>query len=123
VVACMWSLIQEHGEQDGAEKSANLAADPGGRWRTCRIHGTTWTAQTLYLAAFLRWLGLDSPDSELPGDRMQFAAPTWQAEDFADLRNLLMRDFLALLPTLNSPSSKADRANAATGGTKPSTKE
>ncbi len=122
VVACMWSLIQEHGEERGPEKSADLAAGPGDHWRSCCIHGTTWTAQTLYLAAFLRWLGLDSADSELPGDRMQFAAPIWRPEDFADLRNLLMRDFLALLPTINAPSPKADPATAATGPTKPPVK-
>jgi hypothetical protein len=114
----MWSLIQQHGDYNGAEKSANSAAGPGSHLQTCCIHGTTWTTQTLYLAAFLRWLGLDSPDSELPADPMQFAAPIWQPEDFADLRNLLMRDFLALLPALNSPSSKAGRQSAATGVTK-----
>jgi hypothetical protein len=120
VVACMWSLIQEHCEARGAEKSADLAAGPGDHW-TCCIRGTTWTPPTLYLAAFLRWLRLDSADSELPGDRMQFGVPTWQPDGFADLRNLLMRDFLALLPILNSLSSKVDRPNPATGGTKPST--
>ena len=123
VMACMWSLIHEHSEERCGEKPAGLATGPGDHWRTCCIHGTAWTAQTLYLAAFLRWLGLDSPDSELPKDCTQFAAPTWQPEDFADLRNLLMRDFLALLPTLNAPSSKADPATPATGGTKPSTKQ
>ncbi len=122
VVACMWSLIKAHGDEDGAEKSADLADGPDDHWRTCCIHGTNWTAQTLYLAAFLRWLGLDSPDSELPEDCTQFAAPIWQPEDFADLRNLLMRDFLVLLPTLNLLSSKADRPSAATGDTKPPSK-
>ncbi len=42
---------------------------------------------------------------------MESAGPAWQTEDFADLENLLMRDFFALLPTLNPFSSKADRAH------------
>jgi hypothetical protein len=41
---------------------------------------------------------------------MQPGTQTWQAQDFADLRNILMRDFLALLPSLNPFVSKADPA-------------
>lgn len=111
VLASMWSTIEKYDEGGRAEKSPDLAAGSADNPRTFCIHGTNWTAQTLYLATFLRSLGLDSPDSELPRDRMESAGPTWQTEDFADLRNLLMRDFLALLPTLNPFSSKADRAN------------
>lgn len=122
VLASMWSIIEQYGEEDRAEKRSNLAADARDDRPTSCIQGINWTAQTLYLATFLRCLGLDSPDSELPGERMQPAGRTWQAEDFADLRNVLMRDFLALLPSLNSPASKPDPPDAATG-TKPSTKQ
>ncbi|HEY6442125.1 MAG TPA: hypothetical protein VIY66_02160 [Candidatus Acidoferrales bacterium] len=113
VLASMWSIMEKYDEGGRAEKSPDLAARSADNPRTFCIHGTNWTAQSLYLATFLRSLGLDSPDSELPRDRMESAGPTWQAEDFADLRNLLMRDFLALLPTLNPFSSKADCANTA----------
>jgi hypothetical protein len=112
VVACMWSIIEKYGEEGPAEGPARLAAGAGDPPGAYCIQGTNWNAQTLYLETFLCWLGLDSPDSDLPGDRMDPAGPTWQAEDFADLRSLLMRDFLALLPTLNPPFSKADGANA-----------
>ncbi len=122
VVASMWSIIQEYSEGDGTERAASLAAGAADHRRTCRIQGTNWTVQSLYLAAFLRWLGLDSPDSELPGDRTKSAAPAWHAEDFAELRNLLMRDFLAFLPSLNPSVSKADTPNATTRGTKPPAK-
>jgi hypothetical protein len=54
---------------------------------------------------------------------MQPGTQTWQAQDFADLRNILMRDFLALLPSLNPFVSKADPANAGTSGTKPPAKQ
>jgi hypothetical protein len=111
VLASMWSIMEKYDEKGRDEKSPDLAAGSADNPRAFCIHGTNWTAQSLYLATFLRSLGLDSPDSELPRDRMESAGPTWQAEDFADLRNLLMRDFLALLPTLNPFSSKADRAN------------
>jgi hypothetical protein len=123
VLACMWSIIEQYGEEDRAEKRSNLTADARNDQPTSCIQGISWTAQTLYLATFLRCLGLDSPDSELPRDRMQPAGRTWQAEDFADLRNILMRDFLALLPSLNPFVSKADTANAATSRTKPSAKQ
>lgn len=118
VVACMWSIIEKYDEEGRAQKTADLTSRAAGHREASCILGTNWTAQSLYLASFLRWLGLDSPDSELPRDPIESAGPTWQAEDFADLRNLLMRDFLALLPTLNPPVSKADRANAAAAGTK-----
>lgn len=104
--------MEKYREGGRAERSANLAAGSAENPRTFCIHGTNWTAQSLYLATFLQSLGLDSADSELPRDRMQAAGPAWQTEDFADLRNLLMRDFLALLPSLNPFSPKADRANA-----------
>jgi hypothetical protein len=116
VVAYMWWVIEEYRGEDAAETPADLAAGAGDRFLgTYRIQGTNWTTQTLYLETFLRWLRLDSPDSELPGDGMEPTGTTWQVEDFADLKALLMRDFLALLPTLNPPSSKVDRANAASG--------
>ena len=120
VLARMWSIIEEYGEKDRAEKRSNLTAAARNDQPTSCIQGINWSAQTLYLATFLRCLGLDSPDSELPGDRIQPARRTWQAEDFADLRNVLMRDFLALLPSLNPLVSKADPPSAATG-TKAST--
>jgi hypothetical protein len=111
VLASMWWIMEKYDEGGRAEKSSDVAAESAENPRTFCIHGTNWSAQSLYLATFLRSLGLDSPNSELPRDRMESAGPTWQTEDFADLRNLLMRDFLALLPTLNPFSSKADRAN------------
>ena len=123
VLACMWSIIEQHGEGDRAEKPPNLADEAHDDRPMASIQGISWTAQTLYLATFLRCLGLDSPDSELPRDRMQSAGRTWQAQDFADLRNVLMRDFLALLPSLNPFVSKAEPANAATGAAKPSAKQ
>lgn len=113
VLASMWSIMEKYAEGGRAEKSPGLVAGSADDPRTFSIHGTNWTAQSLYLATFLRSLGLDSTDSELPRDRIEPTGPAWQAEDFADLRNLLMRDFLALLPTLNPFSSKADRANTA----------
>lgn len=121
VLACMWSIIEQYREEARTEKPSNLKAEAQDDPPMPCIQGINWTAQALYLATFLRCLGLDSPDSELPRDRIQSTGRNWQAEDFADLRNVLMRDFLALLPSLNPFVSKADPPNAATG-TKPSTK-
>lgn len=122
VLARMWSIIEQYGEADRSEKRSNLTADARDDRPTSCIQGVNWAAQTLYLATFLRCLGLDSPESELPGDRAQSARQIWQAEDFADLRNVLMRDFLALLPSLDPLVSKAGPPNATTSGAKPPAK-
>ena len=57
--------------------------------------------ETLYLASFLRWLGLDSPNLATSGHCAPCFALGLQVGRFADLRNTFMRDFLVLLPILD----------------------
>lgn len=60
-----------------------------------------WSPEALYLASFLRYLGLDSPEAAiLHSEMFSFAVDPHRAE-FADLRDTLMRDFFALLPVLD----------------------
>ena len=60
----------------------------------------SWSPEALYLASFLRYLGLDSPDAAiLHSEMFSFALDTKRTE-FAGLRDTLMRDFLALIPVL-----------------------
>ena len=61
----------------------------------------TWSPEALYLASFLRCLGLDSPGALTPRGVPLCFAPSLQTEDFAELRNLLMRDFVSLIPVLD----------------------
>ena len=60
-----------------------------------------WGPEALYLASFLRYLGLDSPDAAILHSEMFPFALDPQRREFADLRDTLMRDFLALIPTLD----------------------
>ncbi|HXX43503.1 MAG TPA: HDOD domain-containing protein [Candidatus Acidoferrales bacterium] len=59
-----------------------------------------WTPEALYLASFLRYLGLDSPDAAILHNEMFAFALDPQRAEFADLRDTLMRDFLSLIPVL-----------------------
>jgi len=70
-----------------------------------QIHQTawkSWTPEALYLASFLRYLGLDSPDAAILHSEMFSFALDRQRAEFADLRGALMRDFLSLMPILDS---------------------
>lgn len=62
---------------------------------------TDWSPEALYLASFLRYLGLDSPDAAILHSEMFFFALDSRRAEFADLRDTLMRDFLALIPVLH----------------------
>ncbi len=61
----------------------------------------SWSPEALYLASFLRYLGLDSPDAAILHSEMFCFALESQREEFADLRDTLMRDFLSLIPVLD----------------------
>lgn len=69
-----------------------------------RIHSAapaSWTPEALYLASFLRYLGLDSPDAAILHSEMFPFALDPQCTEIADLRDTLMRDFLSLIPVLD----------------------
>lgn len=61
-----------------------------------------WSPEALYLASFLRYLGLDSPDAAILHSEMFYFALDPQRAEFAHLRDTLMQDFLALLPILDA---------------------
>jgi hypothetical protein len=75
----------------------------------------SWTPEALYLASFLRYLGLDSPDAAILHSEMFSFALDPQRTEFADLRDTLMRDFLSLIPVLDpSILRSVPRAHAKT---------
>jgi HD-like signal output (HDOD) protein len=65
-----------------------------------------WTPEALYIASFLRCLGLDSPDA---ADSSPL--PVLHSVEIPDLKKMLMRDFLALIPVLD-PSLLIPRQTA-----------
>lgn len=66
-----------------------------------------WSPEALYLASFLRYLGLDSRDAAILHSEMFSFALDPQRSEFAELRDMLMRDFFALLPILDPSLLKA----------------
>jgi hypothetical protein len=93
VVLYMWSL-----RKHDSAKNSSLSAT------------ADWSPEALYLASFLRYLGLDSPDAAILHSEMFSFALDPQRAEFADVRDMLMRDFLALLPMLD-PSLLTSRPN------------
>lgn len=90
VVLYMWSLLRQ---KTGEVSSARAVRE--------------WNPEALYLASFLRYLGLDSPGAaNLHSEMFSFALDPQRGE-FADLRDMLMRDFLALVPVLDPLLLKA----------------
>jgi hypothetical protein len=105
VLVYMWSLISDGHDSAGCletseSQSTSTAGGPSTRSKVI----PAWNAETLYLASFRRWLGLDSPASaNVPEEPPCFAAGL-QSEDMAGLTDLLMRDFVALIPVLDPVS-------------------
>jgi len=106
VVVYMWLLRQQPGgvaELFGRDESKLAeAGEERNSWDES-------SPEELYLASFLRCLGLDPSRGgrELPA----CFAPALEHREFAELRNMLMRDFVALIPILN-PSLLKPRTNA-----------
>jgi hypothetical protein len=102
VMLYMWSLLAE---DDGPPKSAGAGeqnptlADNDGVTR----HGACLEPipEALYLSCFSRWLGLDSANPTTSGINAPCFALGSGTTKFAELRELFMRDFLALIPILD----------------------
>jgi len=84
VVFYEWSLLRQKGAQISSEHASE-----------------GWSVEALYLASFLRYLGLDSPDAAILHREMFAFTLDPRRHEFSDLRDMLMRDFLALVPTLD----------------------
>ncbi|HXQ25240.1 MAG TPA: hypothetical protein VN822_02425 [Candidatus Acidoferrales bacterium] len=98
VLIYMWSILQGLAGSD--DPLAGNESDSGGQPVTFDAP-QTWNPEAFYLASFLRCLGLDSPGALTPRSVPSCFAPSLQSEEFAELRNLLMRDFVSLIPILN----------------------
>jgi hypothetical protein len=102
VIAHMWSSRSE--ECCGTSFDAPSQTNAGGsenRHSDSHCSPAGPNPESLYLASFLQWLGLDSPSSASSGKQAPCFASGLQGGQFAELRNTMMRDFLALDPILN----------------------
>lgn len=61
--------------------------------------GVAWTPESVYLACFVRLLGLGSGDTADSIDAVCLAASN--RTEIAELTEMLVRDFLALIPTVH----------------------
>ena len=71
-----------------------------------------WTPETIYLVSFLRWLGLDSPGLSISGNQPPCFASGSQGGELSVLTDILMRDFVSLIPILD-PAILMPRKKAA----------
>jgi len=99
VLIYMWSMRSQHlnalqfareGERRSSAKSAER--------RPARSDPAGWTPEMMYLASFLRWLGLNVSPLRRGADPPPCSSLNLSKEEFADLREMMMRDFLALIP-------------------------
>jgi len=89
-----------------AESSlATIAADRTGQ---C-------TPESLYLAGFLRILGLDSPSVASGLDRAHWVAASGEGESYSSLTEIFIRDFISLIPNLGVSAVVPEVVTASAG--------
>jgi hypothetical protein len=110
VLVYAWSLLPQH--PSSAEASAALSPLVS----ECRYSATEdWTPEALYLASFLWWLGLDSFDGAASRHGNRASSSGVQQEQLARLTEILLRDFMALIPFVE-PALLKPRQRAALAG-------
>jgi len=109
VLVYLWStFVEETGARDSGESVQSESATACGS-ASVASGGTNWAPEALYLAGFLRWLGLDSPVTGASRQQRPCTAFGLPNANFAQLRDMLMRDFLALIPMMNLQLEKLHR--------------
>lgn len=101
VLVYMWSVLPQAYktvEQSAREtNSSAIGEDESAYART----SAQWTPEALYLASFLRWLGLDTPGAANAPQLAAHLASGISGSDHAALHELLMQDFISLIPVLD----------------------
>jgi hypothetical protein len=102
VLVYMWSLYPDgHRAAEAPEAHESESRDIAGGPATSSGARPRWNPETLYLASFLRWLGLDAPGPPISREDPPCFSAGLQSEDIAGLTNILMQDFVALIPVLD----------------------
>ncbi|HXZ11156.1 MAG TPA: hypothetical protein VEG64_02080 [Candidatus Sulfotelmatobacter sp.] len=100
VLTYAWSLLSQHSSADN--DSAALSIED-------------WTPEALYLASFFWWLGFDSFDSKARISREKPERFGVEEEQLVRLTEILLRDFMALIPFVE-PALWKPRERAALAG-------
>jgi HD-like signal output (HDOD) protein len=105
VMVYLWSTRMEDCRASNFRSRANRSTSPAtedqGKFFSTAVGPIP---ELLYLAGFLRWLGLNSLKPATSGKRAPCFALGVQPGQFTDLRNILISDFLALVPVLTDHS-------------------
>lgn len=82
-------------EPESGAKSAPVFASPH-----APMAAAAWTPESFYLASFVRFLGLTDLDAGMPGEGADSGAPDAARSEAAAMTEILIRDFLALVPRM-----------------------
>jgi hypothetical protein len=113
VVGYMWSLLPQMRE---AADFPDIQPKSGAGPRTSSRASAEWTPEAMYLVSFLRWLGLDSPDLAISGKQPPCFASGLEGGELSVLAEILMRDFVSLIPILDPAILMPRKKPASTSG-------
>jgi HDOD domain len=101
VLVYMWSVLPHAYKMvELAAQEANSEAGAGDE--SVRAGASAqWTLEAMYLASFLRWLGLDNPGNANASHIAPYLASAITGRELAALHELLMQDFISLIPVLD----------------------
>jgi|GEM_PF-6692430 hypothetical protein len=113
VLIYMWSMLSHHlNALHFARELERRPSSANGGQKSSRNDSSGWTPEMMYLASFLRWLGLNVPSSRRGADPPPCSSLNLSKEEFADLREMMMRDFLALIPKFDPSILKTPQSIA-----------
>jgi HDOD domain len=102
VLVSIWLLAQEKGTAAGIGAPQGVMLPCEGVNVSYAGRETLWTPETIYVASLMEWLGLDArPCDEGAGENGSRLDPGLQIGRVAGLADLLMGDFVSLIPFLS----------------------
>jgi hypothetical protein len=101
VLVSIWLLAQEKGMADGIVAPQGTVPPSGDARGSCASPETIWTPETIYVASLMHWLGLDRLPDAATARNGACLDPRLQIERVAGLADLLIGDFVSLIPFLN----------------------
>jgi HDOD domain len=101
VLVSIWLLAQEKGTAAGIVAPPQGAMPLGSANGSCARQEAIWTPETIYVASLMHWLGLDMVPSDAAAGSGSGIDPGLQIERVAGLADLLIGDFVSLIPFLN----------------------
>ncbi|MGH9757862.1 MAG: hypothetical protein ACRD4M_09000 [Candidatus Acidiferrales bacterium] len=110
VLVHAWTLLEleKAGDAEDTDSNSRLYAEDFGRQNSLSCA----TPETLYLTTFLHLLGLDASTSQPYPHVSRFLLSTGDLEHVPVLTDILMRDFISLIPYLDATILRACRKSS-----------